>query len=420
MQESIHKAVRSAQAAPPPSDGSVGLTPAICGGRPIDSPLWLWYFQALQGVNILAAKGRGTTAMPQRSPHFDAVLVIGPNWIGDAVMSTPALANLRRELPKAKIDLLVPRTVAPLFEEHPDVDRVVIRDDRQPWPTRLARLLELRQQRYGAAVLLPNSLRAALYAWLAGSPIRVGYATDGRSWLLTHPVAAVGDEEPPHQVKAYLRLIGALGLPIVEQYPRLTPTIKAETAAERLWSAHGLRRDEPVLGICPGAAFGPAKRWWPARFAALADRLIAEGGWRVVFFGSAHESVLVEQVRALMVHDAVSLAGQDTLDAFVALAARCAVMITNDSGSMHIASAVGTPVVSIFGPTDPGRTAPMSAFATVLHRQLPCSPCFRTTCPYTDHPCMRLIEVDEVFRAVMDSHGIDRSTWPQVRRLNGS
>jgi heptosyltransferase-2 len=358
--------------------------------------------------------------MPQRSPHLDTILVIGPNWIGDAVMSTPALANLRRELPKAKIDLLVPRTVAPLFEGHPDIDRVLIRDDRLPWPTRLARLLGLRQQRYGTAVLLPNSLRAALYAWLSGSPVRVGYATDGRRWLLTHPVAAGGNGEPLHQVEAYLRLVGALGIAIVEQHPRLTPTVKAERAAERLWDAHGIRREEQVLGICPGAAFGPAKRWWPARFAALADRLIAEGGWRVVFFGSAHESVLVEQIRALMAHDAVSFAGQDTLDAFVALAARCAVMITNDSGSMHIASAVGTPVVSIFGPTDPRRTAPMNAAATVLRRDLPCSPCFRTTCPYADHPCMRLIEVDEVFRAVLDSHGIHQRIWPQATSLNGS
>jgi heptosyltransferase-2 len=357
--------------------------------------------------------------MPQLSPHFDAVLVIGPNWIGDAVMSTPALANLRRELPKAKIDLLIPRHVAPLFEEHPAIDRVMIRDDREPWPSRLASLWALRRHRYGAAILLPNSLRAALYGWLAGSPVRVGYATDGRGWLLTHPVAPDSDREPTHQVGAYLRLVGALGLPVVEQRPVLAVTVRAEAEAERLWDAHGLRHDEPVIGICPGAAFGPSKRWWPARFAALADRLIAEGGWRVVFFGSPHETALVEQIRALMVHEATSLAGRDTLDSFVALAARCAVMITNDSGSMHIATAVGTPVVSLFGPTDPRRTAPKGAAATVLHHDLPCSPCFRMTCPYADHPCMRLIEVDDVYRAVLDIHGITRRTWRQVMRLNG-
>lgn len=343
--------------------------------------------------------------MSQLPLHFDAVLVIGPNWIGDAVMSTPALANLRRGLPKAKIDLLVPRYVGPLFEEHPHVDRVLIHDDRQPWPARLAHLLALRQHRYGAMVLLPNSLRSALYAWLVGSPIRVGYATDGRSWLLTHPVSAVNDGEPLHQVEAYLRLVEALGLPVVDQLPMLAATVKAETEAERLWSAHGFGRDEPVIGICPGAAFGPAKRWWPARFAALADRLIAEGGWRVVFFGSFQEIPLVEHIRTVMTHEAVSFAGQDTLDSFVALAARCAVMVTNDSGSMHIASAVGTPVVSLFGPTDPRRTAPMSAAVTVLRHDLPCSPCFRTTCPYADHPCMRLIEVDDVYRAVLISMG---------------
>jgi heptosyltransferase II len=346
--------------------------------------------------------------MPQLSPHFDAILVIGPNWIGDAVMSTPTLANLRRGVPKAKIDLLVPRSVGPLFEEHPHVDRVLIRDDHQSWPARLTQVLALRQHRYGAVVLLPNSFRSALYAWLVGSPIRVGYATDGRRWLLTHPVSAVNAGEPLHQVEAYLRLVGALGLPVVGQFPILAATVKAETTAERLWSAHGLGHDDPVIGICPGAAFGPAKRWWPGRFAALADRLIAEGGLRVVFFGSAQEIALVERIRASMAHEAVSLAGQDALDSFVALAARCAVMITNDSGAMHIASAVGTPVVALFGPTDPRRTAPMSAHTTVLHHDLPCSPCFRPTCPYADHPCMRLIAVDDVYRAVLDISDISR------------
>jgi heptosyltransferase II len=253
-----------------------------------------------------------------------------------------------------------------------------------------------------------------------GSPIRIGYATDGRSWLLTHAVSAVHDGQPPHQVEAYLRLVGALGLPVVDQFPMLAVTVKAEAEAERLWNVHGLGRDERVIGICPGAAFGPAKRWWPARFATLADRLITEAGWRVVFFGSAQEIALVEHIRAAMAHEAVSLAGQDSVDAFVALAARCAVMITNDSGTMHIASAVGTPVVSLFGPTDPRRTAPVSAHAAVLRHVLPCSPCFRTTCPYADHPCMRLIEVDDVYRAVLETYRIDRRPWRQCTRLNGS
>jgi heptosyltransferase II len=341
------------------------------------------------------------------SPHLDAVLVIGPNWIGDAVMGTPALANLRRGLPKAKIDLLVPSRVASLFEDHPHIDRVLIRDDRQPWRMRLAHLLALRRCRYSAVLLLPNSFRTAPYAWLVGSPIRVGYATDGRRWLLSHPVSAV-DVQPAHQIDAYVRLVAALGLPVVERVPMLAPTIQAETEAERLWSAQGLGHEDAVVGICPGAAFGPAKRWWPERFAALADRLIAPGGFRVVFFGSRDEIPLVERIRSQMMHEAASLTGQDTLSSFMALAARCAVMITNDSGSMHIANAVGTRVVALFGPTDPCRTAPTTVPATVLRRDLACSPCFRATCPYSDHPCMRLIEVDDVYRAVL---GILGASW---------
>ena len=340
-------------------------------------------------------------------PQPEAVLVIGPNWIGDAVMSTPALANLRRGLPKARIDLLVPRHVAPLFEDHPQVNRVMIRAARRPWRMRLVQVIGLRHHGYNMVLLLPNSFRAALYGWLVGAPLRLGYATDGRRALLTHAVPAAA-EPPRHQVDAYLHLVAALGLPTEERMPMLVPTMRAEMAAEHLWAAQGWGREDVVIGMCPGAAFGPAKRWWPERFAALADRLIASGGLRVVFLGSPDEVPLVEHIRAQMTHQAASLAGQDTLGSFMSLAARCAVVVANDSGSMHIANAVGTPVVACFGPTDPLRTAPLAAPATVLRRDLPCSPCFRTACPYPDHPCMRFIEVDDAYRAVLDLLGRGR------------
>ena len=154
--------------------------------------------------------------MQRLAPDLEAVLVIGPNWIGDAVMSTPALANLRRGLPKARIDLLVPRRVAPLFDDHPHIDRVIIRDKRQPWRTRLAQVMALRTCGYQMVLLLPNSFHAALDAWLLRSPIRLGYATDGRRWLLTHAVPAA-EGQPPHQIEAYLQLVAAMGLPIVER-----------------------------------------------------------------------------------------------------------------------------------------------------------------------------------------------------------
>src|SRR5919109_1850165 len=234
--------------------------------------------------------------MQRLSPHLEAVLVIGPNWIGDAVMSTPALATLRRGLPKATIDLLVPRRVAPLFDDHPHIDRVVIGHERRSWRSRLAQVMALRRCGYQMVLLLPNSFRAALDAWLVGSPIRLGYATDGRRWLLTHAVPA-SKGRSSHQIDAYLQLVGALGLPIVERLPMLTPTTRAETAAEHLWATQGWGREDQVIGICPGAAFGPAKRWWPERFAALADRLIVSGGFRVVFLGSRDEVPLVESIR---------------------------------------------------------------------------------------------------------------------------
>jgi heptosyltransferase-2 len=165
-------------------------------------------------------------------------------------------------------------------------------------------------------IIVPNSFRAALDAWLLRSPIRLGYATDGRRWLLTHAVPA--KEGPPHhQIDAYLQLVAAMGLPIIERVPTLVPTIRAEMQAEHLWAAQGWGRADQVIGICPGAAFGPAKRWWPERFAALADRLLASGRFRVVFFGNSDEAPLVDLIRAQMTHKTVSLAGQDTLGSFM-------------------------------------------------------------------------------------------------------
>lgn len=340
------------------------------------------------------------TAMQPRLSDVETLLVIAPNWVGDAVMSTPALTNLRQGLPKTRIDLLVSPRVAPLFEEYPHVDQVLVWSATRAWRDRLAQWLALRRIRYDMALLLPNSFRAALWTWMIAARTRVGYATDGRQRLLTLPVP-VQETQPLHQVEAYLRLVAAMGVPLVARSPLLVPSARAEAAADRLWTAHGLPTEARVIGLCPGAAYGPAKRWWPERFAALADRLIVETGIPVVLFGSPEEVPLAEQVRSRMVQRAISLAGRDTLSSFMALAARCRVLVTNDSGSMHLASAVGTPVVAIFGPTDPRRTAPVTLQARVLRRDLPCSPCFRTTCPYPDHPCMRAIEVDEVNDAVL-------------------
>lgn len=351
------------------------------------------------------------TAIPAAVSELERVLVIAPNWVGDAVMSTPMLENLRRGLPKATIDLLVLPRVAPLFDEHPHVNRVLAWSATATWRDRLAQIRELRRVKYELALLLPNSFRAAVQAWMIGAHARVGYATDGRRWLLTHPVPpghvqpfrrrpAHTHKDAMHQVDAYLGLIEALGIPVLERVPSLIPSPRAEAAAELLWTSYGLRAEEGVVGICPGAASGPAKRWWPDRFAALADRLMAEKGVRVVLFGNANEMALAEQIRARMTQHAVSFTGLDTLSSFMALATRCRVLVTNDAGCMHVAAAVGTPVVAIFGPTDPRRTAPVTGSARVLRRDLPCSPCFRAVCPYPDHPCMRLIEVEEVYEAV--------------------
>jgi len=320
-----------------------------------------------------------------------SLLVRATNWLGDAVMTTPALAGVREGLPDARIVLLARPLVAELFRHHPDVDEVIVYERPGGHEDALGRLRlagELRRRRFDGALLLQNAFDAALIAFLARIPERAGYPTDARRILLTLPVPMPPGIYERHEVEYYLCLLDGLGIPRpVPASLKLTVMVEEmEGMAARLASL-GIGQGTPIVAINPGAAYGSAKRWYPDRFAAVAETLSADWGARIVVVGSTAEAPLAAEIEASMRIPAVNLAGKTTVRELMALLSLSSFLVTNDSGPMHIGAALGVPLVAIFGPTDWRRTSPWSSLAKVVRVEFDCSPCRLRVCD-RGHECM--------------------------------
>jgi heptosyltransferase II len=328
------------------------------------------------------------------------VVVRATNWLGDAVMSLPAIRAIRGVFPEAHLAVLARPWVAELYARERSIDQII------PYPAKsFAEKREfagrLRAARYDAALLLPNSFDSALTMWMAGIPERIGYKRDARGMLLTRaiPVPEPGDI-PRHERFYYLELVRRAGL--MEKFPPTEPIeldgIEAarEAGAAKL-AAIGIA--QPVIGVSPGAAYGNAKRWLPERFAEAAARIASERRAAVLVFGAAAERALCQQV-ADAIPRAHNLAGETTLREFIDLAAACSLFLTNDSGAMHIASALGVPVAAIFGATDDATTGPSGRHWRVLREHAECSPCLLRDCPI-DHRCMTRVTTDNVVAAAL-------------------
>lgn len=325
------------------------------------------------------------------------LLVRATNWLGDAVMSIPALREIRRAFDGWEIVVLARPWVADLYAREDFLDRVLIYDQRGrhrgvAGKFRLAS--QLRRERFDCAVLLQNAFDAALLAWMARIPRRIGYARDARSPLLTQAIALPAQGgTPDHQRFYYLELLRRAGL--TDQLPecadiRLSGADEAAEAGRRRWRGRGLNA-ERWIGVSPGAAFGGAKRWLPERFAEAARELSAELEADIAVFGSEAEHDLAARVAELAGPRAHNLAGATTLAEFIELAATCTVYLTNDSGPMHVASALGVPTVAVFGATDHVATGPSASWTRVVRKPVECSPCLLRECPI-DHPCMTGVE----------------------------
>jgi heptosyltransferase-2 len=327
----------------------------------------------------------------------EKILVRGVNWIGDAVMTLPALKAIRTSYPKAHISLLVKPSVAPLFENSPDIDEILLYEERYRGTIGKLRLANmLRRKRFNKAILLQNAFDAALIAFLAGIPERIGYDRDRRRFLLTKPVPYKNQDREVHHIHYYLDLLKAAGIDAGYSHPWLRVTLEERLAARARLSE--LKR--PVLGINPGATYGSSKRWLPERFAEVAGWFIRETRGSVVIFGGKEETPLAEEIYKQVPMNKLLLAGKTSLRELIALISECDVFVTNDSGPMHVAYAVGTPLVAIFGSTSAELTGPVGAGYAVIKADLDCSPCFERSCDKDYLRCMFALTSEDVYENI--------------------
>jgi heptosyltransferase-2 len=342
-------------------------------------------------------KVRGSKKIPFK--NVKRVLIRGTNWIGDVIMSLPAISAVRATLPDAHISVLAKPWVADIYQLSPDVDEVITFEspgshDGISGKLRLAS--EIKNKNFDLALLLQNAIEAAIIAWLARIPVRAGYNSDGRGFLLTHSVQRTREIRKIHQVGYYLEMVKALGFRGGKRNIRLTIKDELKTRAEELRKQHDVKSEGPLVGIAPGANYGPAKMWYPERFAAVADRLIDELSADVLLFGSGKDRERTSLVKGHAHHNLINMAGETGLAEAISLIAGCDLFISNDSGLMHLAGALDIPLVAIFGSTNPVATSPVGEKSIVVHRDVDCSPCLKKTCP-TDFRCMDLIGIDDVY-----------------------
>ncbi len=322
---------------------------------------------------------------------YSNILVRATNWVGDAVMSLPALRAIRERFPQAHIAILARPSVADLYVRESFASEIIVYNLQSSWS--MGR--ELRGRQFDCAILLQNAFEAAWIAWLAKIPTRIGYKRDGRQLLLTRAVNVPRPGEiPRHERFYYLELLRRAGL--IDALPE-SDAIRLEAGA-----ASGGKR---LIGVSPGAAYGTAKRWLPERFAEAAGALAEARGASIALFGTKSERALCEEVaRMLNGCEVTNYAGETTLAQFIDLAAGCELFLTNDSGSMHIASALGVPTVAIFGATDDRTTGPTGVNARVVRQPVDCSPCLLRECPI-DHRCMTRVSAERVVKEALQLLG---------------
>jgi heptosyltransferase-2 len=322
---------------------------------------------------------------------IERVVVRAPNWIGDVVLALPAVRDLRRNFPGARLEVLARPWVAELYGAVRQVDATRTSASS-------AGDADAVRGSFDAAVLLPNSFASAWAMWRAGVPERWGYATDLRGPLLTRAGAVPREVRRRSQVYYHRAMLAAVGL-------RVTATPDASLVCPPEWAerAKGLLGGEgPWLGLNPGAFYGTAKRWIPERYAAVGDMLARRTGARIAILGGAAERGIAESIAAGMRAPARNLCGETGLPELVGVLSRMDAVVTNDSGPMHVAAALGVPVVAVFGPTDERETGPVGDGHRIVREPVYCAPCKLRECPI-DHRCMTRIPADRVAAAAEDA-----------------
>lgn len=328
------------------------------------------------------------------------ILVRVTNWVGDMVMCLPALEAVRANFPDSRITVVARPWVVPILENHSAVDHVIpikkgagIAGNLIEF-YRVARLV--RSERYDIAFLFQNAFGAALLAYLGAVKNRVGYNTDGRGFLLTHRIIRDEDVLKLHQVEYYLSILRAMGWDADTEDPVLPVNKKDTDDICSLLASEGVSDGDILLGLSPGAIYGPAKRWPAERFAVIGDWASERWGAKVAILGSPVEAEICSNVAAAMNRPSINLCGRTSLGRAMALIRRCSFFVTNDSGLMHVAAALDVPMVAIFGSTDHIATGPRSRYARVIRHETSCAPCLKPEC-VSDFRCMLDIRPEEVW-----------------------
>jgi heptosyltransferase-2 len=333
--------------------------------------------------------------------QIDHLVILAPNWLGDAVMSLPAIADVRRAARGARITVAARPSVAPLFTLVPEVDETIELTRRASigdvgsWRGIGA---ELADRRFEAALLLPNSIHSALVAKRAGIPERWGYRAPLRAGLLTR---AIPRAPAVHQVEYYQQLVSALGFANGGPEPRIHVADSMRSAGDRLLNAAGWDGAKPLVALAPGAAYGGAKRWPAESFAELAASLAADDV-SCVLIGSAADRETCSEVSRVGGAALIDVVGRTDLPTLAGVLTRCRALVTNDSGAMHLAAAAGVAVTAVFGPTNEHATRPVGDAHVVVTHPVWCRPCMLRECPI-DHRCMRGIGVAAVLDAARRS-----------------
>jgi lipopolysaccharide heptosyltransferase II len=358
---------------------------------------WFWVHNRWKTPEpnfLLARYKRGVYLPPGISAHdlkSFRILIRSSNWLGDAVMSVPAVRAIKDGRPDAQVTVAAPVNIAPMWKLVPEVDTIIPLPNDSLLP--VISLLK-RQRNFDVAILFPNSLRVALESWLGGIPCRVGYRGHWRRLLLNQTVREPRKPGPPeHHSLRFLRIARECG---------------AETCnAQPLPQTSNIKPQTSKLGLCPGAEYGPAKRWLPERFAEVAAKVNAQSSAQWILFGTKNDMAIGDQIAAAIGDHCVNRIGHTTLDQLIDELRECRLVLTNDTGTMHLAALLGVPVVAIFGSTEPRLTGPLGDGHIILRHHVECSPCFLRECPI-DFRCMKAVRSEEVADAVLSILGEKR------------
>lgn len=329
--------------------------------------------------------------------RYERILVKGVNWIGDAIFITPALSALRSSFPEAKINLLVPEKVAEIYGGNPNINELIVHGRGRGLKKRIRLIGTLREKKFDLGIIMQSSsYEPAVLLSLAGIPERVGYSHSLRNLFLTKVVKR--PEGTQHEVNFFLGLIQALGMEITRREVFMAEDGEAKEWARNFLIKNDCGEDDLLIGIFPGAYFGPAKRWFLERYATLADSLIKSYRARVVLFGGKNDLLLVQKIIDKMTANPINATGKTSLKQLRALIERCGLIITNDSGPLQIASTTKIPIVALFGSSDPEKTRPWrKEDCTIIYKKVSCSPCFRRKCKSL--ACFKAITVEDVLQA---------------------